>query len=46
MPQHGRADTLQLLNFAEFTFYEVRWIACRLGGARSTRLLLLLVLLR
>src|SRR5215212_9788261 len=26
-------------------FYEVRWIACRLGGARSSRLLLLLVLL-
>src|SRR5829696_3235323 len=27
------------------SFYEVRWIACRLGGARSSRLLLLLVLL-
>src|SRR5215218_2018239 len=26
-------------------FYEVRWIACRLGGARSSRLLLPLVLL-
>src|SRR5215208_3415878 len=27
------------------SFYEVRWIACRLGGARSSRLLLPLVLL-
>src|SRR5215208_4468303 len=27
------------------SFYEVRWIACRLGGARSSRLLLQLVLL-